>query len=265
MELGKYKHYKGKFYNVLSVAIDKETKEEMVVYQCLYDTPDYGSQPVFVQPKKRFCEEVNGVPRFTFVENESSPERVEQLMHFLREIDKLKNVERKIHTSTLKRYESTAEHSWHLAMFVLLLHTELPSDLDLFKMVKLALVHDLVEIYAGDTMPFNEDEMATKHERELAAAKKLFALLPSDFQEEFMGLFWEYENTNTPEAKFVCSFDKLQAVQQCVIVKGKPYEENNLVYSDIDGYTRPQVEHNAVLLSLYEKLLKEAVDEGYLK
>ncbi|MCK5234926.1 MAG: HD domain-containing protein, partial [Candidatus Aenigmarchaeota archaeon] len=102
-------------------------------------------------------------------------DRIDRILSFLQEIEKYKTVERKMYCSDLNRVESDAEHSWHIAMFLLLFEKELPDGLDIKKMLKLALMHDLVEIYAGDTFAFDKEHQKTKNERELQSANKLFS------------------------------------------------------------------------------------------
>src|SRR3989344_203846 len=135
-------------------------------------------------------------------------DRIDKILSFLQEIEKYKTIEREMFTSNLNRVESDAEHSWHVAMFLLLFEKELPENLDMKKMLKLALMHDLVEIYAGDTFAFDKEKQATKKEREFKSARKLFSQLPEDLNKEFMGLFDEYEEAKTSEGKIVKSFDK---------------------------------------------------------
>ena len=133
--------------------------------------------------------------------------RVDKILAFLQEIEKYKTVEREMFCSNLNRAESDAEHSWHIAMFLILFENDLPKNLDMKKMLKLALMHDLVEIYAGDTFAYDKQNQATKKERESKAAKKLFSQLPKDLNKEFMNLFSEYEEIKTKEAQIVKSFD----------------------------------------------------------
>lgn len=192
-------------------------------------------------------------------------DRIDTILSFLKEIGKFKNVEREIWTSDLKRKESDAEHSWHLAMFLILFEKDLPKDLDFAKTLKLALMHDLVEIYAGDTFAFDNDKRSTKKEREAEAAEKLFSRLPDDLCEEFKNYFEEYEKGETNEAKIVKSFDKLQPILQNLCSEGKAWKEHGLTLSDVDNYKRKFVEHDDFILGIYEKLLDEAKKEGLIQ
>jgi putative hydrolase of HD superfamily len=187
--------------------------------------------------------------------------RVDKILAFLQEIEKYKTIEREMFCSNLNRAESDAEHSWHIAMFLILFENDLPQDIDMKKMLKLALMHDLVEIYAGDTFAYDKQNQATKKERESKAAKKLFSQLPKDLNKEFMNLFDEYEEIKTKEAKIVKSFDKIQPILQNLCSSGKSWQKHKITFSDIDQYKRKYVEHNDLTLEIYEKLLNDARDK----
>ena len=143
-------------------------------------------------------------------------------------------------------------------MFLLLFEKELPNNLDTKRMLKLALMHDLVEIYAGDTFAFDKKNQATKKERELQSAKKLFSQLPEDLDKEFTELFDEYESAKTSEARIVKSFDKIQPILQNLCSEGKSWKKHSITFSDIDKYKRKHMEHNSFILKIYEKLLNDA-------
>lgn len=190
--------------------------------------------------------------------------RIDKLVSFLKEIDKCKLIERRIWCTDLNHVESDAEHSWHVAMFLLLFEKDLPSGLDFARMLKLALIHDLVEIYAGDTFAYDKEGRASKKEREAESIKKLFLLLPEDLQNDFTALLNEYEERKTRESQFVHSFDKLQPILQNVITEGKTWKIHNVKRKDIDDYKRNMMIHNDIMLEVYEKLLNEAKDRGIL-
>jgi len=176
----------------------------------------------------------------------------------LKKIEKYKLIEREMYCSDLKRRESDAEHSWHLAMFIFLFKKDLPRNLDLDKMFKLALIHDLVEIYAGDTFTFDKLNRKTKYERESAAAKKLFSELPTDLSKEFMELFEEYETLNTKEAKIIKSFDKIQPILQNLCSEGKSWKKHKIKYKNIEEVKHVYMVHNKLIFEIYRKLLNQA-------
>lgn len=191
-------------------------------------------------------------------------QRHEQILSFLKEIEKYKNVERKCVT-TAGRAESDAEHAWHMAMMVMLFEKDLPRDVDRIKLYKMALMHDLVEIYAGDTFAFDQEGKKSKQQREAVAADKLFSQLPDDLKQEFMELFSEFDEVETPESKHAQSFDKLQPMLQNLCTQGIAWKENGIDYNQVDDYKRHLMEHDPFVLSLYEHALGEARDKGYIQ
>ncbi len=200
------------------------------------------------------------------MKNEDSLEsRTNQLLSFLKEIEEYKTIEREVYTSNPARAESNAEHSWHLAMFLLLFEKDLPKGLNHKKMLKLALMHDLVEIYAGDTFAFDKLARNTKRQRETKAAERLFSQLPDDLNKEFTRLFNEYEAAETKEAKTVKSFDKIQPILQNLCSQGKSWKKHNLTYKDIDDYKRRFMTHDGLIFSIYNKLLEEARARNLIK
>ena len=186
--------------------------------------------------------------------------RIETVLDFLKEIEKFKHVERKNY-KTNDAQENDAEHSWHLAMFLILFEKELPEDADMTKMLKLALMHDLCELYAGDTCAFDDEGHKNKYDRELESAKKLFSQLPDDLNQEFMDLFDEYEHSTTKEAKIVKSFDKMQPLLQNMAVGGIGWRKNNITIEMVDNYKRKHMQHDPVVFNIYKTLLEQARDQ----
>lgn len=186
--------------------------------------------------------------------------RIETLLEFLKEIEKYKHVERRNYKKN-NVPENDAEHSWHLAMFLLLFEKDLPEDADMTKMLKLALMHDLVEIYAGDTFAFDQEALKTKYDKEHKAALKLFSQLPEDLEHEFMDLFYEYEQSNTKESKIVKSFDKMQPILQNITVGGIGWVKNNVTIGMIDSHKRDHMKHDPVIFNIYTKLLEQAREQ----
>ena len=142
-------------------------------------------------------------------------------------------------------------------MFLILFEKDLPKNLDNEKMVKMALIHDLVEIYAGDTFFFDEKGREGKKEREHEAAKKLFAQLPEDLEKEFWSLFNEFEDSETKESKIVQAFDKIQPIVQNICSGGKSWTKHNISYEKLDENKRKYAEPDEKLMEIYEKVMKE--------
>lgn len=143
---------------------------------------------------------------------EPHPARLQQQFEFLAEIDKLKKIERQNLITDSSRRENSAEHSWHLALLALILVEHAAEPVDLFRVVKMLLVHDLVEIDAGDTFVHTAEELKQQAEREQLAANRIFAMLPQDQADDLMACWREFEDGLSPEAKFAKSLDRVQPV-----------------------------------------------------
>ncbi len=137
-------------------------------------------------------------------------ERFEKQKDFILEIDKEKNILRQTHLSGGGRRENDAEHAWHMAVMVWLLREYANEPLDLAKTMMMVLIHDVVEIDAGDTYAYDAAGKATAHDREEKAAERLFGLLPEDQGEELRALWEEFEEYETPEARFAHTMDNFQ-------------------------------------------------------
>jgi putative hydrolase of HD superfamily len=164
----------------------------------------------------------------------SSNFRLNQQILFLAELDKLKDVLRQSLVAGSRRQENSAEHSWHLVMraLVLMEHVKLP-DLDRLRILKMLLVHDVVGIDAGDTFYYDVAGNATKSQRELAAAERIFSLLPSDQAGDLRRLWDEFEAEATPEARVAQAFDRLQAVLQNLHSGGAGWRRNGVAKAQV--------------------------------
>lgn len=159
--------------------------------------------------------------------------RLEQQMNFIREVDKIKKIERQTYLADASRKENDAEHSWHLALMCMLLSEHSNENIDVLKTITMVLIHDIVEIDAGDTYAYDEVGNASKREREEKAAERLFHLLPED-QAIYMRSLWEeFEKASTPEAKFALSLDKIQPILLNHASGGKAWNEHNVRLSQI--------------------------------
>ena len=137
-------------------------------------------------------------------------ERFEKQIDFILEADKEKSIVRKTHLSGHGRQENDAEHAWHMAMMIYLLKEYSNEEIDVAKAMMMALIHDIVEIDAGDTYAYDTDGLKTQREREKKAAERIFGLLPNDQKEELHRLFEEFEAYETPESRFAHAMDNLQ-------------------------------------------------------
>lgn len=136
--------------------------------------------------------------------------RLQKQIQFLLEIDKLKSIYRKTYLVDGSRYENVAEHTWHLTLMAIILFEYTKTETNTLKVIKMALIHDLVEIYSGDSFAFGKYNMQQIKEKENSAAKKIFSLLPSNQGAEFLLLWKEFEAKETPEAIYANSIDRLQ-------------------------------------------------------
>ncbi len=163
------------------------------------------------------------------------PERIEKQFEFLKEIDKEKNIFRQTYLADGMRKENDAEHAWHMALFVMVLSEYANEDIDVLKTMKIVLIHDLIEIYAGDTYAYDSKGNESKRERELAAADRLFNILPKDQAEEFRALWDEFEENITPEARFANTMDKIQPLMLNNASEGRSWEEHGVHASQVYG------------------------------
>lgn len=163
------------------------------------------------------------------------PERIEKQFEFLKEIDKEKNIFRQTYLADGMRKENDAEHAWHMALFVMVLSEYANEDIDVLKTMKIVLIHDLIEIYAGDTYAYDSKGNESKRRRELAAADRLFNILPKDQAEEFRALWDEFEENITPEARFANTMDKIQPLMLNNASEGRSWEEHGVHASQVYG------------------------------
>ena len=155
-------------------------------------------------------------------------ERLEKQIRFIMEADKVKNIFRQTYLADGKRKENDAEHSWHLALMAVLLQEHMKEKADLAKVMTMVLIHDLVEIDAGDTYAYDEKGARTKREREVKAAERIFGLLPGDQGAYFRELWEEFEAYQTPEAKFAHLLDNFQPLLLNDASGGKSWKEHGV-------------------------------------
>lgn len=160
-------------------------------------------------------------------------ERIEKQMDFLREIDKLKSIGRQNYLADGVRKENDAEHSWHLAMCALVLQEYMPEPVDVARTVELVLIHDLVEIWAGDAYAYDAQAQAAQHEKEVQAAEKLFGMLPEDQREYFKRLWEEFEACESGEARFARVMDNCQPLLLNDASGGKSWREHGIAKEQV--------------------------------
>lgn len=192
--------------------------------------------------------------------------RLEQQLRFLLEIDQLKQVERRSYLADGSRRENSAEHSWHLAVMAVLLceHLDDPG-IDLLRVMKMLLIHDLVEIDAGDTYAYDPQGQEDKYERELACANRLFRLLPEEQRDELMALWQEFEEGSSPEAKYAAALDRLQPMLLNYAAQGKSWREHGIHSRQVLARQEAIAEVSQKLGDYSRGLIQDAVAKGYLK
>jgi len=193
-------------------------------------------------------------------------ERLEQQIAFVRELDKLKRVERQTWLTDTSRKENSAEHSWHIAVMALVLAEYAPADdLDIGRVIQMLLLHDIVEIDAGDTFCYDQAAVARQAGHEKRAAERLFGMLPPDLGNRFRTLWEEFEARRTPEALLAHSLDRLQPILNNYHSDGKSWRANGITRGQVRGRNRIVAEGAPVLWAYIEDLLQKAVHRGILK
>ena len=193
-------------------------------------------------------------------------ERLEQQIAFVRELDKLKRVQRQTWLTDKSRKENTAEHSWHIAVMALVLAEYAPGDdLDIGRVMQMLLIHDIVEIDAGDTFCYDPDAVARQADHEKEAAERLFGLLPPDQAAHFRSLWEEFEDRQTPEARLAHSLDRLQPILNNYYTDGKSWRANGITRRQVRDRNRILAEGAPPLWDYIEDLLQRAVERGFLK
>jgi len=192
-------------------------------------------------------------------------QRLEQQLKFLYEIDKLKTIFRRTNLiADPERFENSAEHSWHLAFYVLILAEHTNKSFDLLRAMKMVLLHDLVEIDAGDTFCYDEKAHEGKEEREKNAADRLFGLLPQDQGDELMQLWQEFEAGETTEAKFAVAVDRLQPLLHNYVNGGGSWARHSIKRSQVESRMSPIQDGSMQLAEMMNAILDEAVKKNIL-
>lgn len=191
--------------------------------------------------------------------------RLEQQLSFCVEVGKLKLVLRQSLLMDSSRRENSAEHSWHVAMMAAVLTEYAVEPVDLTRVLKMLLIHDVVEIDAGDTFAYDETNRATQSEREHGAAERLFALLPIEQALELRSLWEEFEEKKTPEAKYANALDRLQPLLQNVHSGGSSWIKHDVSETQVIARMQPVKIGMPGLWPLVETMVAAATANGYLR
>lgn len=186
-------------------------------------------------------------------------------IEFIKEIDKIKYIQRRTKLFNSDRNENDAEHSWHLAMMAIVLSDYSNTKIDLLKVIKMVLIHDLVEIDAGDTFIYDQNKSHDNTEEELKAAERIFGLLPEKQAKEFIEIWKEFEEGISDEAKFAKSMDRLEPLLQNTSNNGGTWKEFGVKYQTV--YNKKKVIKNGSteLWDYAERLIEDSVKKGILE
>lgn len=192
-------------------------------------------------------------------------ERLAQQIRFIIEADKLKEIFRQTLVTQSRRRENDAEHSWHLTLLVIILaeHSNV-QPLDVLRVLKMLIIHDLVEIDAGDTFAYDTARMADQHEREASAADRIFGLLPTDQTSELRALWDEFEARTTPEAKFAAAVDRFQPMLLNCLTEGAAWKNHGVTSDRVIARNQHIAEGATALWEHMSQRIAEAVAVGHL-
>lgn len=192
-------------------------------------------------------------------------ERLKKQLDFALEIDKEKNIFRQTHLSGHGRNENDAEHAWHMAIMAYLLREYSNEPVDITRVMLMCLIHDVVEIDAGDTYAYDEEGKKTQKAREEAAKERIYSLLPEDQKEELAAIFDEFEESKTPESKFAHAMDNLQPLMLNNSNDGGDWREHGVSAKQVYGRQDRTKEGSEKLYEITEQIIKKHVEKGNLK
>jgi len=192
-------------------------------------------------------------------------DRFRQQIEFILEVDKLKHVLRQTILMDKSRRENSAEHSWHIALTVMLL-SEYARDgeIDFFRVMKILLVHDLIEIDAGDTYCYDDQGRKDQAAKEGLAADRIFNILPPDQARKFRNLWDEFEERKTPESRFANALDRVQPFLHNYFTRGQTWQENDITSAQVKARMQPVNDGAPVLWRYVSSLIDDAVKNGFL-
>jgi putative hydrolase of HD superfamily len=191
--------------------------------------------------------------------------RIAQQIHFIVEIDKLKNILRQTNITDNSRAENSAEHSWHIALMATIFAEYAPPQTDILRAIQMLLIHDLVEIDAGDTFCYDIEANQDKHEREIQAAHRLFGLLPDDQGKALLNLWLEFEKTETPTAKYAAALDRLQPLFLNQQNRGGTWIKHGINSHQVMQRVAPIQEGVPSLWPAVQEVIESCIAAGYLK
>ncbi len=191
--------------------------------------------------------------------------RLQKQLEFILEIDKEKNIFRQTHLSGHGRNENDAEHAWHMAIMAYLLQEYSNEKIDVGRVMLMCLIHDVVEIDAGDTYAYDAEGLKTQKAREDAAKERLYSLLPDDQKQELIDIFDEFEERKTPEARFARALDNLQPLLLNNSNDGGDWKNHDVTAKQVYERQSRTREGSEKLFEVTDRILKEHIKKGNLK
>lgn len=192
-------------------------------------------------------------------------ERLKKQLDFMLELDKMKNIYRQTYVLHEDRKENDAEHSWHLAILAFMLEEYAAEPIDTLKVIKMVLLHDVVEIDAGDTYLYDEEGYKSKAEREEKAAQRIFGLLPDDQRDEYYALWREFEDDITYESRFASILDRMQPLLLNYTKGGIAWKEHGVHKEQVLSRNRLYFDASHELAEVIESVIEDAAAKGWLK
>ena len=192
-------------------------------------------------------------------------DRLKKQLDFALEADKVKNIFRRTHLSGGGRAENDAEHSWHMALMAYLLREYSNEKIDIARVMLMCLVHDIVEIDAGDTYAYDDEGLKTQKAREQSAKERIFSLLPDDQRDELTALFDEFERYETPESKFAHAMDNLQPIMLNNSNGGNDWRTNGVSADKVYARQRKTALGSEKLFEVVDDIIKQNIKKGSLK
>ena len=191
--------------------------------------------------------------------------RIEKQLAFALEIDKVKNIFRQTHLSGKGRNENDAEHSWHMAIMAYLLREYANEEVDITKVMIMCLIHDIVEIDAGDTYAYDEDGLKTQKDREDAAKQRIFSILPDEQAKELIALFDEFEACETAESRFAHALDNIQPLMLNNSNNGSDWKEHNVTSEKIYKRHSKTKLGSEKLFEIADRIIQDNIQKGNIK
>lgn len=192
-------------------------------------------------------------------------ERLQKQLEFMLELDKMKNLYRQTYVLHEDRKENDAEHSWHLSLMAFMLAEYSSEPVDVTHVMKMVILHDVVEINAGDTYCYDTEGYKSKAEREEKSAQRIFGLLPDDQRQEFYGLWREFEDCQTPDAKFAALLDRLQPLLLNYSKSGISWREHGISQKQVTDRNLAYFDSAPELGDVIKQVIEDAVKKGWLK